>query len=212
MKKKSKKILIIDDEEVFRDAITRALRSCGYEPVSETNPADGIMRLKKESFDLLLLDIMMDPYDGWDTLTTIRSLSNGAEIPVIMASAKKLDVNEIIRYGEYVAGFVTKPFVDEEFCDEISGFFSWYEPLVSNAKAAQLQGVPLDMCAKWIRLTRQIKAINQMMEFLSPNCVPDESSTEEEYMDKRMKQIRTMLSDKSKKRDEMKILYPVFTI
>ena len=212
MSKYKKRILIIDDEAVFREALTRALMSCGFEGISENNPSNGIMRLKKESFDLLLLDIMMDPFDGWDTLAHIRSLSTGVDIPVIMASAKNLDVNEIIRYGEFVAGFVSKPFVDSEFCEAISDFFSWYDPLIKNAKAAQLQGVPLDMCNRWIRLTRQIKAINQMMEVVSPRCIPNESSTEEECMTQRRSQIHLMIRDKNKERDELRILYPVFSL
>jgi Response regulator containing CheY-like receiver, AAA-type ATPase, and DNA-binding domains len=211
MGKNPKKILIIDDEAVFREAMTRALTSCGYRCVPEEDPAKGIMRLKREPYDLVLLDIMMDPVDGWDTLAHLRTFSNGRETPVIMASAKKLNIDEVIRYGEYLAGFVEKPFVDTEFCDAIDEFFDWYDPLIANANAARLQGVSPDICTSWIRVGRQIKAITQMLEYVNPSCIPDESMSEDECMDRRMAQVREILERKRKERDNIKILYPVFS-
>jgi len=212
MGKNPKKILIIDDEAVFREAIARALTSCGYRCFPEEDPAKGIMRLKREPFDLVLLDIMMDPFDGWDTLGHLRTFSNGRETPVIMASAKKLNIEEVIRYGEYVAGFVEKPFVDSEFCDDINEFFDWYDPLISNANAARLQGVPPEICTKWIRTYRQIKAINQMLENVNPSCLPDEVLSEEECMEHRMAQVREILEETRKERDNIRIQYPVFSL
>lgn len=85
-------------------------------------------------------------------------------------------------------------------------------PLVSNVKAVVMQGVPPDMCATWLRLCSQITAINQLIEVASPRCIPDDSSTEEECQEKRMRQIYTMVADKMKERDELRILYPVFTL
>ncbi|HOJ97491.1 MAG TPA: response regulator [Methanospirillum sp.] len=212
MGKNPKKILIIDDEAVFREAIARALTSCGYHCFPEEDPATGIMRLKRESFDLLILDIMMDPFDGWDTLSHLRTFSNGRETPVIMASAKKLNIEEVIRYGEYVAGFLEKPFVDSEFCEAIHQFFDWYDPLISNANAARLQGVPQEICTAWIRTNRQIRAINQMLENVYVSGLPDEFLSEEERMEHRMAQVREILEEKRKERDNIRIQYPVFSI
>jgi len=80
-----KKTLIIDDELIFRKIIADALSPCGYQCVYAENPAEGIIHLKRTPFDLVLLDIMMDPIDGWDTLSHIRALPNGTEIPVVMS-------------------------------------------------------------------------------------------------------------------------------
>lgn len=212
MGKHPKKILIIDDEAVFREAITRALTGCGYRCVPEEEPAQGIMKLKREPFDLVLLDIMMDPFDGWDTLNHLRTFSNGRETPVIMASAKKLTVDEVIRYGEYAAGFVEKPFVDAELCEAIHDFFDWYEPLIANAQAARLQGVPQEICTSWINTNRQIRAIHQMLEFVTPLCIPVNSMSEEECMEQRMNHVREILEDKIKERDTIRIQYPVFSL
>jgi two-component system, OmpR family, response regulator len=207
-----KRILIIDDEAVFREAITRALKPCGYECITEDNPSDGIMRFKKEFFNLVILDIMMDPFDGWDTLIHIGKLMKDVDTPIIMSSAKNLHIEEIIRYGDHISGFIKRPFFDPEFCEVITDFFSWYDPLVDNTKTAQLQGVPLEMGYKWIRLNRQIFALNQMMSVVSPQCIPDESLSDEECMVQRINQVHLMIADKKKQRDELQSLYPVLSM
>lgn len=211
MIKKQKRILIIDDEAVFRKAISEALTSCGYQCVAEEDPADGIMRLKKEAFNLVLLDIMMDPYDGWDTLTQIRGLRNGVETPVIMSSAKKLLPDEIIRYSEFVAGFFEKPFYGPDLCNAVSEFFRFYDGLITNVSAAELQGISPDISKKWIRINSQIHAINQMLEVVSPFCIPDLTSTEEKCFAERMEQINQIMNLGMQERDQLKILYPVFS-
>ncbi len=204
----TKKILIIDDEAVFREAMYDALSRCGYHCTAEENAADAIKRLKTESFDLVLLDIMMDPLDGWDTLDHIKTLSRGQDTPVIMASAKKLQADEVIRYGVHVAGFLTKPFVDADFCAAVSAFFTWYDMLISAAKAAEASGVPRNACDQWIRLSREIKAIIRFKEVVSPRCIPEDSSTEEECLAKKMSQIDQLVTEKTRERDELSRQYP----
>ncbi len=205
-----KRILVIDDEAVFREAIVHALSPCGYRCVPEENAAEGIMRLKKESFDLILLDIMMEPIDGWDTLAHIRALPGGTNIPVIMSSAKKVNADEIIRYGELVAGFLKKPFVDEEFCEAVTNFFTWNDHLISVALLADAQDVPPEVCDTWIQLSRHIRAINQMKGEISLRCIPDEFSSEEECMERRLNEIEKTLTEKTQKLLELCERYPVF--
>lgn len=212
MKAPGKKILLIDDEEVFRKLISAALTTGGYRCIPVTNPADGIKQLKQETYDLVLLDIIMDPLDGWDTLAQIRSLPHGPDIPVIVFSVKKLNVDEIIRYGEYLYGFLKKPFVDTELCDSISAFFSWYDTLLSNISAAKNNGVPENICHNWVHLVRQIHVFNQLVEFVSPYCIPDGSLSEEECLAERMKLIHHMIDERIRDRDNIRLLYPVLTV
>jgi CheY-like chemotaxis protein len=204
-----KKILIIDDEAVFREAIINALTGCGYRCVAEENAADGINRLKRESFDLVLLDIMMDPIDGWDTLDHIKTLPRRKNTPVILSSAKKLQADEVVRYGEQVAGFLIKPFIDEDFCEAVSDFFSWHDMLKSDAAAAASQGVPGPICEQWILLSRQIKSISRLKEVISPRCIPEDTLTEEECLAKKMIQIDLLIDSKIHERDELCRKYPV---
>ena len=111
-----KKLLIIDDEALFRKTFEEDLRYCGYSCKTAESPSEGIRQLKIDRFDLILLDIMMEPLDGWDTLDLIRNLTHGFDTPVIMVSGKKLDLLEVVRYGERLYGFMKKPLTREEIC------------------------------------------------------------------------------------------------
>jgi len=51
-----------------------------------------------------------------------------------------------------------------------------------------------------------------MLEYVNPSCIPDESMSEDECMDRRMAQVREILERKRRERDNIKILYPVFSI
>lgn len=207
-----KKVLIIDDEKVFRDAMVDALTPCGYRCTAEDNPADGIKRMKIDRYDLLLLDIMMDPLDGWDTLEHIRTLPQDWETPVILASAKALQADEIIRYGECVAGFLRKPFESSEFCEDVNRFFSWYDALKSDGEAAESKGVPRQACNDWIRLSRQIQAIRRLKEVVSPRCIPDGFLTEAECLAHKMGEIERIISEKTLERDNLQIQYPALAL
>ncbi|PWR75856.1 response regulator [Methanospirillum stamsii] len=206
-----KKILVIDDEAVFREATVRALNSCGYSCIAEDDPSKGIMRLKKEEINLVLLDIMMDPVDGWDTLGHIRSLKNGSDLPIMMSSAKRIHPDEVIRYADLLDGFIIKPFVDEELCETISDFFSWYASLLKNVGAAKIQDIAKEVCQKWVRLNREIRSMEMIKELLEPQVIPDPVSGEDCF-DKRVAQINQMIGDKRKERDMLKFQYPVFIL
>lgn len=208
MNTQSKKILIIDDELLFREIITDALSPCGYQCEYAQSPADGIIHLNRTPFDLVLLDIMMEPVDGWDTLSHIRALPNGTEIPVIMSSVKKPLVDEIIRYGDYLTGYFRKPFVDLELCESVADFFTWNEHLISGASSGRTHGVSVDICTRWIQINRQIRAFNQMIEVVSPWCIPKKNMSEEEYLAHRMMHVEMVVTEKTSERDLLCETYP----
>jgi len=93
MEKSNGKILVIDDDPDFREAITPILRSALYEVVTASNPTEGKQKALAEKPDLILLDIMMDSlFDGFSLCHAIKS---GKEFdlikktPIIFISAVK---------------------------------------------------------------------------------------------------------------------------
>jgi len=210
MVKPPKKILIIDDEAVFLEASKNALIPCGYFCITKQDPSEGIMQLKKDSIDLVLLDIMMDPVDGWDILNHIRSHTNGNMVPVMMSSAKKLHPDELIRYGDSMDGFIIKPFLDSELCETVNEFFSFYETLLKISHAALIQGVPESVRKKWVQLNRQIRAMNQIKEILTPPLIIQEPISPEEFLQQRLFQINQIITQKQSERDLIQFQYPVF--
>lgn len=102
-------LLVVDDNELNRDMLSRRLRSRGYAAVTAEDGPKALELVKRERFDLILLDIMMPGMSGIDVLKIIRNRYSAAELPVIMATAKDqgTDVVEALTLG--ANDYVTKP-------------------------------------------------------------------------------------------------------
>lgn len=212
MIRKQKNILIIDDESVFREAQCSVLTACGHTCISVESAGDGIQRLKSEHYDLVLLDIMMDPLDGWDTLDLIKTLPQGQEIPVFMSSAKSVFADEILRFGEQISGFIKKPFVDDDLCEYINKFFEWYDTVLADAAGAGSKGVPSDFCAEWILLSRQVRALIGLKEIVNPRCIPNGTESEEMVFARKLKEIQELIDEKMNKLSSINRDYPLLPI
>jgi DNA-binding response OmpR family regulator len=103
-------ILIVDDEARMLNLIELFLKPHGYSCVKVNNGHEAIQRLKKDEFDLMLLDIMMPEMSGWEACERIRTFST---IPIIMLTARdtKADLIKGIELG--ADDYLTKPF-DED--------------------------------------------------------------------------------------------------
>jgi DNA-binding response OmpR family regulator len=89
----SKKIMVIDDDQDYRDAVTTILKSAMYEVVTASNPKEAKDRVLEEKPDLILLDIMMDSlFDGFSLCNAIKRSKEFEDVkntPVIFVSAVK---------------------------------------------------------------------------------------------------------------------------
>lgn len=87
------KIMIIDDDPDFRNAVTAILQAALYEVVTASNPEEGKKKILEEKPDIILLDIMMDSlFDGFSLCNAIKSskeFSGVKDTPVIFVSAVK---------------------------------------------------------------------------------------------------------------------------
>lgn len=104
---KKEKILIVDDEKEIRDLIDIYLKNEGYNTIKAENGLEALETLKKESADLIILDIMMPKLDGIETCMKIRETQN---IPIIMLSAKGEDIDKIMGLTTGADDYLTKPF------------------------------------------------------------------------------------------------------
>jgi DNA-binding response OmpR family regulator len=88
-----KKIMVIDDDPDYRDAMTTILKSAMYEVVTASNPKEGKEKVLEEKPDLILLDIMMDSlFDGFSLCNAIKTSKEFEAVkntPIIFVSAVK---------------------------------------------------------------------------------------------------------------------------
>lgn len=106
------KVLVIDDEIGVRELIGDALSMSNISASQAIDGLEALSLLRRESFDLLILDINMPKLDGLALLEKLRS--EGLSVPVLMLSARadKSDINQGLRLG--ADDYLTKPFSIEE--------------------------------------------------------------------------------------------------
>lgn len=106
------KVLVIDDEPGVRELISEALSLSEINAVQAADGLEALSFLRRERFDLLILDINMPKLDGLALLEKLRT--EGMSVPVLMLSARadKADINQGLRTG--ADDYLTKPFSIEE--------------------------------------------------------------------------------------------------
>ncbi|HET7320897.1 MAG TPA: response regulator [Longimicrobiaceae bacterium] len=113
-------ILVVDDDELLRDAAVAILQAAGYSvtPVSSADAA--LQTLADASFDLVLLDIRMPGVDGLELLTQLRGSAEHAGQPVVMTSAV-CDLESIERcIGLGIDGYLLKPVTPDLLLERIA--------------------------------------------------------------------------------------------
>jgi len=115
------RIVVVDDSPDARRLIRRILQSQGdFEIFEATNGAEAIELVNKERPDLVILDLMMPEVDGFAVLDVLRSKPETANIPVIVATAKELTVDEKSRLQGQIQSLMQKgDFLNDEFLEEV---------------------------------------------------------------------------------------------
>ncbi|HDZ76544.1 MAG TPA: response regulator [Candidatus Omnitrophica bacterium] len=117
---KKKLILIIEDEQSLAKLVKSNLESTDkYSVVIASAGKEGLDKVKEHIPDLILLDLMLPDIPGEEVCKEIRRNPLIADIPVIMVTAKSLDVDRII--GKVVGAnyYMTKPFSSDELLQQI---------------------------------------------------------------------------------------------
>jgi class 3 adenylate cyclase len=106
----SSRILIVDDTEAIRELLSRRLAREGHHIVEAENGQSALKRVAMETFDLILLDMMMPDINGYDVLVRLKADARFRHIPVIVISALD-EIDSIVRCIEAGAeDYLSKPF------------------------------------------------------------------------------------------------------
>jgi len=102
-------ILIVDDDPAIREIFTIYLEMREYQVLTAAGGRECLDLLNTQKPDLILLDMMIEPMDGWETLLAIRSSPASRTIPVIIITGKEATPEEILQYGILIEDFIVKP-------------------------------------------------------------------------------------------------------
>ncbi len=105
------RILVVEDEESFSDALSFMLKREGYEVTVAGDGNDAVHEFDSHGADLVLLDLMLPGLSGTEVCRAIRGKSN---VPIIMVSAKDGEIDKVLGLELGADDYVTKPFSSRE--------------------------------------------------------------------------------------------------
>ncbi|CAB4915146.1 unannotated protein [freshwater metagenome] len=112
MAERPHRILLVDDEESIRTLLSYPLRKDGYEVVTASGGEAAIRMFGEQTFDLVVLDVMMPRLDGLEVCRRLRARST---VPIIMLTAKTEEVDKVVGLELGADDYITKPFSVREF-------------------------------------------------------------------------------------------------
>ena len=150
------KILIVEDETAIAELEKDYLELSGFEVVIENSGDEGLARALGEDFNLIILDLMLPKVDGFEICRQIREAKN---VPVIMVSAKKDDIDKIRGLGLGADDYMTKPFEPLELVARVKAQLRRYKHYNVGTEKKEdiiaLSGLVLDVKAHKCTLNDQ---------------------------------------------------------
>lgn len=181
------RVLIIEDEvaiaELEKDYLELSDISVDIE---YTGPA-GLSRALREDYQLIILDLMLPGLDGFEICKTVREEKN---IPILLVSAKKEDVDKIRGLGLGADDYITKPFSPSELVARVKAHLSRYERLIGSGipdnEVIEIRGLKIDKTARRVYINGEEKAFTtkefDLITFLAQH--PNHVFTKEELFEK----------------------------
>ncbi len=119
--------MIVDDDEHIRLTVKEVLESEGLEVVSADGAVACIRELEKGFTGIVLMDIMMPDYDGWDAIRMIINTGKYKNIIIAMLTAMDKPDKKMQGLQEYVTDYITKPFDSDELVRVIKDYLTYLD-------------------------------------------------------------------------------------
>jgi two-component system response regulator RegX3 len=110
------RVLVVEDEDSFSDALSYMLRREGFEAVVASNGPDALAEFDRNGADIVLLDLMLPGLPGTEVCRALRSRSG---VPIIMLTAKDSEVDKVVGLELGADDYVTKPYSARELVARI---------------------------------------------------------------------------------------------
>lgn len=116
-----KRILVVDDEMYIVNILDFTLAAEGLEVISAANGEEALRKTMEQTFDLIILDVMMPKIDGFEVCRALKAKEETKNIPVILLTAKDRDADKEKGKEAGAELYMTKPFSPTRLLDEVRG-------------------------------------------------------------------------------------------
>lgn len=168
------RILIIEDEMTIAELEKDYLELSGFQVEIETNGEEGLKKVLGEEYNMIILDLMLPGMDGFEVCRQIREHKN---LPILMVSAKKDDIDKIRGLGMGADDYVTKPFSPSELVARVKAHLARYERLIGSGvpqnDIVEIRGIRIDKTARRVWINEEEKQFTtkefDLLVFLAQN-------------------------------------------
>ncbi len=180
-------ILIIEDEIAIAELEKDYLELAGFQVEMVHDGKKGLAEALNGDYQLIILDLMLPVLDGFEICKQVREKK---DIPILMVSAKKEDIDKIRGLGLGADDYMTKPFSPSELVARVKAHLARYDRLVRNHgrenEIIEIRGMKIDKTARRVYVNEEEKILTtkefDLLSFLAEN--PDRVYTKEELFRK----------------------------
>ena len=170
---KMERILIIEDDSAIAELEKDYLELSDFSVQIENDGTSGASKALEEDFDLIILDLMLPGKDGFEICRLIRE---NKDIPIIIVSAKKDDIDKIRGLGMGADDYIIKPFSPSELAARVKAHLSRYKRLTAGTPendVIEIRGLKIDKTARRVYLNDDEKSFTtkefDLLSFLAQN-------------------------------------------
>jgi phosphate regulon transcriptional regulator PhoB len=208
------RILVVDDEADLRELVTYNLQKEGFDVSAAASGDEALTAVRKQSFDLVVLDLMLPGVQGVEVCRMLRGDPKTARIPIIMLTAKTEEADKVIGLEMGADDYVTKPFSPRELVARIKAVLrrtAGAEPppeadvitigdLVINGETFSVtkSGEPLKLSATEFRLLQYLARRHGRVlsrDVLLDAVWKDEAFVEPRTVDVHIRRLRAQVED-----------------
>jgi CheY-like chemotaxis protein len=201
----SETILVVDDSTFIVDGLVAILKKKGYKTLAAYSGDECLDTLQKQKPDIIILDILMEPMDGWETLEKIKANPDSRAIPVLMFSAKKVTPQEAEIHRINIDDYVAKPVNPKQLLEAIGRVLARKNSFREIIEIAKTAGVEQAKIEEYIALTTSLEVdtnLLKILKFSTDLSQPDQKTQDEnrksiELIEARIKASEERLSELS---------------
>ena len=160
-------VLIVDDQPALNELFVIGLNKYGFKTEGVLGGRECLDLLSTDYRpDLILLDMMMEPMDGWETLNHLKKIHGIKHIPVIMQTGKNLTYKEAVQFSYCIEDYVMKPITPKRCIDYITSALEKVRLIENIIETGIHAGFPEEKIKRFAHLYRTISVAKRMLIIL----------------------------------------------
>ena len=160
-------VLIVDDEPALNELFVFGLKTYGFDTEGVLGGMECLEKLQTDYHpDIILLDMIMDQMDGWETLRNIKTNHDTADILVLMQTGKNLTHEEAKIYASWIMGYIMKPITPKSSVVHIKRSLQFHKALIDKREDAIASGLAADEVDECVKTYRDLMVAKDLAALL----------------------------------------------